>query len=251
MLFHIVIFFYSLLFFFFLNWITQGASEPSWTFYLSTIIPLLVLSLVAAKRLSNRSIDAFLPGVVAFSAPLLLSLIDSTLEQRIFIIGASGLYYFSLLGIYRLHTSPTDQTARAMQNVAALGSLFFVYAAAYGLYLNYAVPLWLLMAVFYGATFVVSFQTLLALAPDRKSYILLVSTCLGLVFGEFIWLLHFWPFGYLTSGIATLLLYYWLWKVVFDALRGNFSQKGFLIESIVLFFLLLLLLSSSPWRMVV
>lgn len=251
MIFHVAIFFYSLLFFLFLTWITERASVPSWTFYLSTIIPLLILSGVAAKRLVGRLISAFLPGVVAFSAPLLLSLIDESLRQQIFIFGASGLYYFSLLGIYRLHTAPCDQTARAMQNVAALGSLFFVYAASYGLYLNYEVPLWLLMAVFYGATFVVSFQTLLALAPERKSFILLLSTCLGLIFGEFIWLLHFWPFGYLTSGTATLLLYYWIWKVVFDALRGNFSQKGFLIESLILLGLLILLLTSSPWRMVV
>lgn len=251
MIFHVAIFFYTLLFFLFLNWIVVGANVPSWTYYFSTILPLIVLSVIAAKRLSNRYIDAFLPGVVAFSVPLLLSLIDLPLQQNVFIIAASGLYYFSLLGLYRLHFNPKDQTARAMQNVAALGSLFFVYASAYGLYLNYEVPLWLLMAVFYGATLVVSFQTLLALVPDRRTYILLVSACLGLIFGELVWLLHFWPFGYLTTGIATLLCYYWLWKVVFDALRGSFSQKRFLIESAILMALLILLLLSSPWRMVV
>lgn len=251
MIFHLTAFLFTLGFFFFLRWITGTSIEPSWSFYLSTTVPLIILSIVAARQLSNRLVAAYLPSVVAFSTPLLLSLIDSGIQQEIFIWGASVLYYFALLSIYRLNSAPEDQTARAMQNMVALGSLLFGYAGSYGLYLNFEIPLWLLMLVFFFATFLVSFQTLLSVVSGRRRMALLASLVLGIVFAELVWLLHFWPFGYLTTGMVTLLLFYWLWRVAFDVLRKQFSQKQFLVESLLLLALLVLLLATSPWRMVV
>lgn len=251
MIFHLGVFLFTLAFYGFLAWVTRDPITPSWSFYFMTAIPLMVLSVAAARHLSGRLISAYLPGVVSFSTPLLLILVDAGFQQEAFIILASGLYYLSLLGIYRLSQNPEDPTARAMQHLGALGSLLFLYAAAYGFYLNFNVPLSLLMLVYFAATAMISFQTLLGLQRDQRRYVLLLSVIFGFVFGQLAWFLQFWPFGYLTTGTATLILYYWLWTAVADTLRKDFSEKRFLSESVVLLVLLFALLVSSPWRLTV
>ena len=251
MIFQITAFVFAAIFFSFLTWVTKEPIIPSWTWYLSVILPLIFLSALAATRLTGRVLAAYLPGVVVFSVCLLLSLIDLKYQQKMFILVGSGIYYFSLLALYRLHHAAQDQTARAMQNLAALGSLLFVYAAAYGLYLNFEVPLWLLMLVFFLSSFIVSYQTLRGISFRPRRYVLLMSLILGSIFGELVWILHFWPFGYLTTGMITLLLFYWMWKVALDALRGNFRERIFLFETLALGGLIVLLLFSTPWRIMV
>jgi len=171
------------------------------------------------------------------------------LEQKVFVWVATILFYTSLLGIYRLKLVPTDMTARALLNTAALASLFFTYAAAYGLYLNYAVPVTLLMLVFFLATCIVAFQTLFWAGRDDIRAVLLSAVALGTVMGELIWTVHFWPFGYLTAGAAMLMFFYGLWRVVLDLLHGTVTIKRILLEGSILLILLILLVVSSPWRM--
>lgn len=205
--------------------------------------------MAASRRLTDKWYPAFLPSVVSFSTLLLLSLIDVVFEQRVFVWFATILFYSALLGIYRLKLIPTDETARALLNMAALASLFFTYAAAYGLYLNYTVPLALLMLVFFLVTSIVAFQTLYWAGRDDAREILLTALALGMVMGELIWVVHFWPFGYLTIGATMLLFFYALWRVAIDLLRGTVVWKKLLIESVILLALLALLLATSPWRM--
>lgn len=159
MLFHITVLFFSIAFFLSLLIISERSIVPAWSFYAATCGSLVILSVIAARRLTGHWHTAYLPSTLAFSVPFLLSLIDRGVETRIFIITASGLYYLALLGVYRLHQAPQDKTARAMLNLAALASLFFVFAATYGLYLNYEVPLALLLGSFFVSSFVVAFQT--------------------------------------------------------------------------------------------
>ncbi|QQR78096.1 MAG: hypothetical protein IPJ68_03350 [Candidatus Moraniibacteriota bacterium] len=232
-----------------LTYLIREPIVPSWPWYSLSLLVFILLSLIASRRLTGKWYPAFLPGVVSFSTLLLLSLIDVALEQQVFVWAATALFYGTLLGIYRLKIIPSDETARALLNMAALASLFFTYAAAYGLYLNYDVPLALLMFVFFLVTSIVAFQTLYWAGRDDVREILLTALALGTIMGELIWAVHFWPVGYLTVGSAMLLFFYLLWRCVLDLLRESFTWKKSLIEGLLLALLLTLLLATSPWRM--
>jgi hypothetical protein len=249
MIFHFTVFLFSAAFFGMLSYLIREPIIPAWSWYSVTIPVFVMLSMIASRQLTDKWYPAFLPSVVSFSTLLLLSLIDVIFEQQVFVWVATILFYCSLLGIYRLKLIPSDETARALLNTAALASLFFTYAAAYGLYLNYTVPLALLMLVFFLATAIVAFQTLYWAGRDDARKILLASLALGTVMGELIWLVHFWPFGYLTVGATLLVFFYLIWRLALDLLRGGVAWKKMLIEGVVLLVLLALLLATSPWRM--
>lgn len=249
MIFHFTVFLFAVVFFGMLSFLVRDPIVPAWSWYSLSTLVFITLSLVASRKLTDKWYPAFLPSVVSFSTLLLLSLVDSDMEQRIFIFAATALYYASLLGIYRLKLIPSDETARALLNTAALASLFFTYAAAYGLYLNYEVPLALLMFIFFLATGIVAFQTLYWAGRDDAHEVLLGSVALGMVMGELVWTVHFWPFGYLTIGAVLLTLFYLIWRPVLDLLLGEVVKKRVLIEGGMLLFLLFLLLLTSPWRM--
>lgn len=249
MIFHFTVFLFSIIFFGMLSFLIREPIVPAWSWYSLSTLTFVLLSLAASRKLTDKWYPAFLPSVVAFSTLLLLSLIDSAFEQRIFAWVATILFYTALLGIYRLKLIPTDKTARALLKTVALASLFFTYSAAYGLYLNYAVPLALLMLVFLLATAIVSFQTLYWAGRDDIHQVLISALSLGMIMGEIIWAVHFWPFSYLTVGASMLIFFYLLWRMTLDLLRRSFVLKRMLIQLVILILLLALLLITSPWRM--
>ena len=249
MIFHFTVFLFSAIFFGMLTFLVREPIVPSWSWYSLSLLTFVMLSLAASRRLTDKWYPAFLPIVVSFSTLLLLSLIDIAFEQQIFVWVATGLFYAALLGIYRLKLIPSDKTARALLNTTALAGLFFTYAAAFGLYLNYAVPLALLMAVFFLVTWIVAFQTLYWAGRDDTREVSLTALALGTIMSELVWLVHFWPFGYLTAGASMLIFFYLLWRAALDFLHGTVAWKKILVESIILLILLILLLVTSPWRM--
>lgn len=250
MLFHFTVFFFSILFFISLLIISERSIVPAWSFFLITAGSLITLSVIAARKLTDYWYTAYLPSTLAFSVPLLLSLIDRGFETRTFIIAASLLYYGALLGIYRLRQNPHDKTARALLNLSALSSLFFVFTATYGLYINYEVPLALLLSVFFLASFIVAFQTLYTAAePKDTKRTILTAFVIGMLITELIWIIHFWPFGYLTIGIVMLINFFLLWKISFDLFRKQFDFRETLRESLVLAILIVLLTVTAPWNL--
>ncbi len=249
MIFHFTVFLFSALFFGMLSFLLRDPIIPSWTWYGLTTFVFTTLSMAASRQLTGKWYPAFLPSVVSFSALLLLSLIDIEFEQNAFVWVATLLFYSSLLGIYRLKIIPEDETARALLNTAALASLFFTYAAAYGLYLNYTVPISLLMFVFFLATAIVAFQTLFWAGRDDVRSVFLSAVALGTVIGELIWIVHFWPFGYLTVGAVMLVFFYGLWRYALDLLRHTATLRRTIFESAILLILIAILVATSPWRM--
>lgn len=253
MLFHFKVFFFAILFFVSLLVISERPVVPSWSFFLITVGSLIALSVIAAHKLTDFWYTAYLPSTLALSVPLLLSLIDRGFETRVFIIVASVLYYGSLLGIYRVRLNGSDKTARALLNVAALASLFFVFTATYGLYINYEVPLAVLLGVYFFSSFIVTFQTLYGVVETKKRElkpILLFAFSVGMLITELIWVVHFWPFGYLTIGVSMLTHFFFLWHIAFDCMRGQLAMKQIIQESMALLILLALLVLTSPWNLI-
>lgn len=253
MIFHFTIFFWSIVFGLGLEVIAVNSIFPSWGWYFFSILPLVIISLLASRRITKRYADAFLPGLLSFAAPTLLSLVDHPTQRQVFVILSVVMYYFALLGIYRLRHAPEDKTAQAFLNTAAVAAIFFFYTGIYGFYLNFSFPLWGLMLLYFFGTALLSYETFVGIEREggEKRRLMLYSTLLGLLMGEMAWVMSFWPFGYLTTGAIALIFFFLAWDISFDAFHQTLSLKKAVARIFFFFILIGGLLSSTPWHILV
>lgn len=224
---------------------------PSWGWYFFSTTPLLIISLLASKKVTGQYIGVFLPSVLALVIPLLLLLIDHFTQRQIFIVLSAGMYYFSLLGMYRLHHAREDKTAKSFLYAAAMAAIFFFYSGTYGFYLNFTFPLWGMMFLYFIGTSFISYETFVGVERVGKARMLLYSVILGFIMGEGAWVMSFWPFGYLTAGVIALLFFFLLWDIALDGLREKLSLRKTVWRFFFFLVLLTLLLLSTPWRILV
>lgn len=217
-------------------------------FPIAILIPLI--SLFGSKIISGKFSSFPIPVIFSLSSILLLYLIDSPLQKQVFILLSAMIYYLCFLGLYRLKKYEGDLTARGMLGASATAAIFFFYSSFYGIYINFPIPLWILMIVFLLATFLISLEYLLTIRKNKKDS-LTYSLILGIVMAQVSWVINFWPFGYLTTGVIALIFYY----VFMDLIQGyflNFLSKKRLVMNLILFsFLIFLILATSKWLPVV
>jgi len=219
--------------------------------FMLVMIFLLMVSAYGSRKIGGRWFFSVLPIFFTFSSLALLYLITLEFEQQIFIALASVMYYLSLLGAYRLGIYAGDKTARGMNMAAMAATIFFTYAGAYGLYLNFFVPLYYLMLVYLIVTLLVSYQYFLIIQGDNKKRAWTYSFLLALVMTELIWTMNFWPFGYLTTGVIALILYYVLWDLVQSYFLNILSKKRVVANMIFFSVLTVIVLLSAKWLPVV
>jgi hypothetical protein len=232
---------------------------------------LLIFSFYEGWKLGGRWKFSVLPTFFAVSSVSLLYLIALNYEQQVFILLATFIYYLSVLGAYRLNHYDQDKTARGMIMAATVATLFFAYSSAYGLYLNFLVPLYSLMLAYLFVTALVSYQYFsiiysfagddLHINPnlnitefmgektsmgDKKSA-WIYSLLLALIMSELIWTMNFWPFGYLTTGVIALILYYTLWDIVRCYFLDSLNKKRVIGNVILFMFLIGFVLTSAKW----
>jgi len=253
MVFHFTILFWTILFLGGLYTITLRDFIPTWNWYLVSILPLFLISLFACRRITKHVSDIFLLGLLSFSVPLLLSLIDHPAQRRIFIVLSAAMYYFALLGLYRFRYAPKDKTAQALVDMASISALFFYYTGIFGFYLNFSFPLWGLMLLYFFGTVFTSYNTFTntKYLGVKKKKVLIYSLLLGTFMCELAWVMSFWPFGYLTSGVLALSFFFLLWDICFDFFWQSVSFRKIFFRMSVLFSLIGLLLFSTPWHILV
>jgi hypothetical protein len=146
-------------------------------------------------------------------------------EKQIFIVLDSAMYYLALSAPI-IGSFAGDQTARGMIMASTCAAIFFTYAGAYGLYLNFLVPLYALMLVYLIATLFISYQYF-SIIEKNQNKVWTYSFLLSLFMVELIWTMNFWPFGYLTTGIIALILYYVLWDLTQSYFLNLLSRKRY------------------------
>lgn len=248
MIFHFTILLWSLIFSAGLWFVAQGQVILEWGWYLSTIGPLVIISVISAKRVTHRVVDASIPMLLSVTAPILLSLIDAQIEREIFVMIAGIMYYLGLLALYRLRHAPADQTAQSMLSVAVMSAVFFFYTGIYGFYINFNFPIWGLILLFLSGTVAASYQTFVTRERKDRRRAAMYSLIIGIIIGEMAWAIGFWPFGYLTAGTIALILYAMLWDIAFSVFHKELSLKRTIFRILFLLLLILLLLLSTPWR---
>lgn len=238
-------FFYSLLFLFGLEFIIYVRDNPKSVF--TAIMLLLIFSLWGGRCIGKKWKFSILPIFFTLSSASLLYLITLAYEQQIFILLASLMHYLALLGAYRLGKYEKDQTAKGMNMAATSTTIFFTYTAAYGLFLNFLIPLYVLMLTYFLITLLLSYQYFSIIKTDDKKKALIYSFLLGLAMAEIVWAINFWPFGYLTTGVIALILYYMLWSIIQSYFLNILSQRRTIANLLFFSFLILLVLLTSKW----
>lgn len=248
MIFHFTIFFWSVAFFLGMQFVAAREYDSFWTGYLFSAALLAVMSLVSAKKITKRLRNSFIPLLLSFSAPSVLALVDDRGEKLVFSVLASGMYYVAFLALYRLRFAPKDRTARSMLSIAMLSALFFFFAASFGFYLNFSVPLSALVSVFALGSFGAAYQTLSSALHGDKPRVALYSSIIAFCVGEISWTISFWPFGYLATGVVSLLSFFILWDMANSLFLGTLSRKRTVWYLAISIVMIGLLLATSPWR---
>ena len=237
--------FYSLMFLAGLEFVVYAHANTS--FVLVAITALLLFSLWEGKTIGGRWKFSILPIFFTLSSASLLYLIALSYEQQIFIVLSSSMNYLALFGAYRLGKYEKDQTAKGMNMAATSATIFFTYAGAYGLYLNFLVPLYVLMLTYFLITLLVSYQYFSIIRADKNRLVWVYGFLLGLSMMEIAWVINYWPFGYLTTGVIALILYYILWSIVQGYFLNILSQKRAIMNVLFFSILILMVLLTSKW----
>jgi hypothetical protein len=258
MFFHIRIFLYSLIFLFITKFISSSfvgetissaSSKKLWLIGFLFLV-LLVYFYQIARRLSQRVSMTPLPVVFVLSTWGLLFFVQSY-KQQYLLIGLSAIaYYFIHISLYRLRSCYTDKTARGIIAAGSIATIFLFYAMAFGVYLNFNITLWAFMSLLILVTALISFQYFWLINENKKN-VLNYSLILGLIMAEIVWVLNFWPFGYLTTGVITLIFYYVFWDLIGHYFLDVLTKKRILFNLIFFGILVILVLSSARWLPVV
>jgi len=207
---------------------------------------LVILSVFEGKNIGKKWRYSIMPFFLVVSSFALLYLVSIEWEQQILIVIASLMYYLALFGTLRLGEYEKDQTAKGMNMAATSASIFFSFAGAYGLYLNFLVPLYVLMLTYLLTTLLISYQYFSIIEKDKKK-IWTYSFLLALFMAEIIWTMNFWPFGYLTTGVTALILYYILWDMTQSHFLNILSKKRVVANMVFFSVMIIVVLVTSKW----
>jgi hypothetical protein len=198
------------------------------------------------KRVSQRASMTPIPLLLIISTMGLLYFVQSVKQEQLLILLSAIAYYFLHIALYRLRNYQKDKTARGIIAAGSVAAIFLFNATAYGIYLNFAISLWILMGMLMLVTVLVSFQYFWLINDDMKN-VLNYSLVLGFVMAEIVWVLNFWPFGYLTTGVISLIFYYVFWDLIQCHFLNALSKKRVVVNMLVFGLLVALVLSSTRW----
>ncbi len=190
---------------------------------------------------------SIVPTLFAFSVLLLLFFISSSQERQIFIGLSSLVFYIAILGIYRLRLYAGDMTAQSMLSLAAMATLFFLFSSLYGIFLNFQSFTQIALMVSYGiGSFCVAFSLFSQFATQVSE-----QSLLALIFGFFMaeigWISGFWSFGYLTTGVISLIVISVPWDMVQRFSTGTFSHRRLIFHLMFSCVLLSVVLINAQW----
>lgn len=254
------------------------AFKQNWFF--GVLFFLIGFSVVIIWPLARKLRYLSFPLFLSLGSISLLFFIDSQIEKQVFIAMTAGVYYLALLGSYRLKFYSCDQTAQGMLNLVTIASMFFWFSAIYAWFLNYALDFWILPLVIFGSTAFISIPSLVVCSTDREKIeqkrkkkneeydfwnnpareiiyqknrvsIIFLDLILALIVAQFSWVVSFWPFSYLISGTAVLIVFYIFWDFVRNFIHGSFSFKRAIIDGVLAIILISAILITARWDLIV
>jgi hypothetical protein len=216
-------------------------------FFWFFLIVFLFFCIISFRLITKSWMGWYIALIFFLSVWTILQLIDYNTEKQIFAVIGILVNYFLFFGIYRLNSKPDSRTARAVISMSLMAVAFLFFSATYGIYLNFDVSSWELMVFYFLSMTLLSYQYFLFMGELNKKTAFIYSLILGFVTLEMAWVVNFWPFGYLTTGVVLLMFYYIIWDIAQNHFLNTASIKKVIIN---LFFFLVAsgtVLYSSVW----
>jgi hypothetical protein len=107
-----------------------------------------------------------------------------------------------------------------------------------------------LLVVFSVITFLVSYVSFVINQVDREKW-LIYSVFLTTLVAQTVWIQNFWPFGYLTVAVITLIIYCVGWEIVLSFFLKKLTARTVLFEILFLAGSVVLVLLSTKWYPVI
>ncbi len=254
MFFHARIFLYSLIFFGILEFVSIDfissklafLSDKNFLFSVLIFFGLFFYFYQISKKISKSSKMTPIPVFFVVGSFGLLYFIQAHWEQNVFIVLCSFIYYLIHIALYRLQTCKKDKTAIGILSGGNVAAIFLMYAVADGIYLNFAIPLWFFMIAIIIVTTLIGFQYFL-LIHENKMVVLSYSLILGFIMMEIVWVLNFWPFGYLTTSVAGLIFYFVFWDIIQCYFLEKLSKRRIVANMVFLSVIVTMVLLSTRW----
>ncbi len=86
---------------------------------------------------------------------------------------------------------------------------------------------------------------------NNQGAVFFLTLALSVVMSQWAWGITFWPFGYLTTGVATLIVFYVFWDAIRSYLKRDFTSKRLLANIFLSLLLLAGVLMTTEWNLVV
>lgn len=244
---------------------------------------LVVFSVFVVWPTAGKMRFLAIPFFLSLGSLSLLYLIDGKFERQVFIVLSGIVYYLALLGVCRLRLYDCDQTAEGMLNLATLATGFFWFVSNYGWYLNFTISAWSLVITFIGSTFLIGLPSLRIASEafrkikersdfkkvkkttekeaiqaemefhEQQDYlkVLMLNFVISLLMGQIIWALALWPFGYLTTGVIALIIYFIMWDIVRSYIKGVLTRSSVVTNVLLSIMAIGGILFSAQWTLVV
>lgn len=212
----------------------------------------LVLETIFVAKFSQATRGLLWVGVViilSVSGATLLFFVDSFIAQQC-IVALGCLVLWSSLFEYGNSYSQKRIVSRSILFIVHFVALFLFFTSSYAIHVNYAIPQWALMFLYGLSIFLISFHSLLLTKSDSFIRCLSYALGVGIFFMQFAWFIHFWPFGYLTTGVIMLIVYYIFWDLFQSYLEGVLRKQRFFANGILFIVLMGIILMSTPWEII-
>ena len=246
---------------------------------------LIIFNLLFVWPLAKRLRFLAIPLFLSVGSLNLLYLVDGLYERGLFIVLAVSIYGLALWGANRLKKYDCDQTAQGMVNLATIITVFFWLVSNYGWYLNFDISSWMLVVTTMASTFLIILPSLtisfvacykvhyrrskksklrkMAEKSKKQDFIvalkhqikiqraaLFFSFIIAFIMGEVIWGLSLWPFGYLTTGMTAVIIFFLFWSVVRKFIKKELTKRFIIVNICIMIIVIVVMIATSPWEIV-
>lgn len=225
--------------------------EYSLTFLAGVCSVLFLNVSLMRKTLFFRRFSALLlPMLLSFFSLAMLLFVDDAIRAKMFAFMNAPLFYLSLLGERRLLKDPTDVAAQGFASASLVGTLLIFFSVLVGFYLNFDVESWMLVPLYFAVVFGLSYQFFLVTKRIERQSARRSALILAFFSAEMFWISSFWPFGYLTTGIITLIFYYVLWDMLHAYMIGLLTKHRVIADMAILLVLTGTILATTRWTVI-
>lgn len=226
-------------------------SASFWRIVFWTIF-FLFLQFFFAMKLSLSKRDylwASLVSIFSLSVSGLIFFVDSFFLRQV-VVGVALFLLFFAMREYRQLNRAQEISLKGILFIFHFMTLFFFFAFSLAVHINFTIPQVLLM-FFYGIViFFVSLHSFLSVYIKEVKRSLQYSLVLSFFFLQLAWFIHFWPFGYLTTGVILLVVYYVLWDLFQSHFEKTIRLQRFFTDVLLLVVLVSIVLVSTPWTII-